>query len=291
MRGPSLAAVINLGGCGLPEKSAPVPLQRPKRSMMGRVQPTSEMDCMRAHAQAIVQRQADKRTDRRADRREYRADVETWREDFKNEMDDHGHRRGLERQLDSMHLVQQKDAERRALTQHMNDHAPDTYWPYEKRRPGPRIPTLTEHSADLLQQMEAQEHDKAVARAMDRSRATKALGSLQVGKGGTCPVPNKAATDARAATLRQSVLRQAEARSTKLEQLAMSGSSSGVDQRGTLEHDYQHKQQMMRQQQRQMRSVLSEQASEKRRRDLAEHTAIYSAGALAHDRTLHDRTA
>ena len=110
---------------------------------------------MRGCTDQIRYHQNEAREGRRGAAREYREEVKVWRHEHSQAMAERSGRRSVMRQLDVERGVQRSDRDKRALAEHVILHTADTYWPYEKRRPGPKLPTPEEYNAALDEQCES----------------------------------------------------------------------------------------------------------------------------------------
>ena len=94
-----------------------------------------------------------------------------WRHEHSQAMAERSGRRSVMRQLDVERGVQRSDRDKRALAEHVILHTADTYWPYEKRRPGPKLPTPEEYNAALDEQCESNRKDREARPRPTRLRA------------------------------------------------------------------------------------------------------------------------
>jgi len=299
--GSSAGSVMRLHGVPLLEPGSPAPaLQRPARPVFRAAEVVREADCMISHMNQMQERERQRRREKRDQNTEAKAQRAAMREALKAALE----AREEKKKLDNLRrdgLLEMHWSNRvRALAKHVDSRTADTYWPYEKSRPG--LPAITpgEYINELDEHVEKQQRHRMEALVLDRA-PPKGKGILEDRLAAEPVELSKREKDLVAARRREHVQRQAELR----RQLAAESDPSSLSYADKLTSDLQRAtfQRRLREQRlkKELKEILQKQQADKRARELAEHRQIhgghcdhnvlstkYDARHLAHASRLQD---
>mmetsp|Transcript_22763 Transcript_22763/g.63688 ORF Transcript_22763/g.63688 Transcript_22763/m.63688 type:complete len:407 (+) Transcript_22763:85-1305(+) len=273
--GASAVTVMRLNSVPLAEPGSPAPpLQRPSHSLLRAPEVVREADCILSHLTQLQEKERQRRREKRASWQEVKAERNALRAALKAEHEAQEERRRFEKNRSQDLLEHQKDHRMRALVEHMELHKPDTYWPFEKRRPGPPILTPGEYRSDLNHHLQAQQQARNAVLALN-NEPPKGKAILEDRIANAPSYVSKGEKERALNLRRQHVLRQAELRRQVAAERDTPPGTFGDNLHGSYQRATFQKMLREQQQRLELKSILEKQQVEKRARDLAEHRELF----------------
>jgi hypothetical protein len=276
--GSSAGTVMRLHGAPPLEPGSPAPaLQRSARPVFRVAEVVREADCLASHMTQLQERERQRRREKRAVKIEAKTQRAALRAAVKAALEaQEEEKRRDHLRLDGL-MEQHRSSRVRALADHVDGLTADTYWPYQKHRPG--LPDLTpgEYIKELDAHVERQQGHRNEGLTLHWT-PPKGKGILEDRMAAQFPAEmSRQEKQLVAARRREHVLRQAELRRQLAAETApdyrpYAEKLTADLQRATVENLFRQQRQR-----EELKEALQAQQVDKRARELAEHRHIYGS--------------